>query len=296
MPRRKLGVVLLVPRPLAAEIDGLRRALGFGAIEQVPVHITLVLPINVAEDQVDDAIDLVHAAAAAARPVHVVLGPVDTFSPVTPVVYLRVSGPGLDDIARLRDELDSGPLAQELKHPFVPHVTLGDDATPDEIDGATRALAHFVEPVALDTITVLEESADDRIWRPVADVTLGREPLTRTIGAERITVRTHARPSIAGAAIGRYRPIAVEAIVDGRVVGAAVGHLAEGDVAWLDELVVTAASRGAGVGAALARGFVDAARHAGCTEVRAARGASVAGFLAGMGFAASPADEFVLVL
>jgi 2'-5' RNA ligase len=295
MPRRKLGVVLLIPGHVAPQVDGLRRALGFVHVERVPPHITLVPPINVADDEVDAAIALARRVAEAERPLHVVLGPVDTFNPVTPVVFLRVSGPGLDGIKRLRDALDSAPLAQELSHPYVPHVTLSDDATDREIEGAIASLTHYVEHVVLDTITVLEQG-DDQTWRPIADAALGAEPVTRTIGASPVTFAATAYPTWRGATMGRFRALSVEAFVDGHVVGIAHGHAAHEGVAWLDELVVIRETRGTGIGAELGRRFIDAARGAGATEIRATRGATVAGFLVQLGFAVDHADEFVLPL
>ncbi len=287
--------MLLIPRNLAPEIDGLRRATGFSKIESVPPHITLVPPINVADDEVDDAIALARHVAAAEQPLHVVLGPVGTFNPITPVVYLRVSGPGVDGIKRLRDGLDSGPLAQELSHPFVPHVTLSDDATDREIEGAIASLTHFVEHVVLDAVTVLEED-DDRIWRPIADAPLTAQTTTRTVGANPVTITVTSLPTQAGSIMGRYRSLSVEAFVDGRVVGLARGHIAPGDLAWLDELVVIRETRSTGVGGMLARAFTDAARAAKATEIRAVRGATVAGFLVRLGFAVDAADEFRLEL
>jgi N-acetylglutamate synthase-like GNAT family acetyltransferase len=96
--------------------------------------------------------------------------------------------------------------------------------------------------------------------------------------------------------MGRYRSLSVEAFVDGRVVGLAHGHLAEGGVAWLDELVVIRETRSTGVGGVLARAFADAARAAKATEIRAVRGATIAGFLVRLGYAVDKADEFVLTL
>lgn len=296
MSRRKLGVVLVIPRHIAPEIDGLRRALGVTTIERVPPHITLVPPINVAEDEVDDAIALARRVAADEQAIHVVVGPVGTFSPITPVLFLKVSGPGLDAIRRLRDELDAGPFAQELSYPYVPHVTISDDATDKEIDGAMASLTHYVEHLALDAVTVLEQSDEDKIWRPIADAPLGARTTTRTIGASPVTISVNTFSSWTGATMGRYRPLAAEAFVDERVVGVARGHVASEGVAWLDELVVIAETRGTGIGGALARAFVDAARDAGATEVRATRGATIAGFLARLGFAVESADEFMLPL
>ena len=96
--------------------------------------------------------------------------------------------------------------------------------------------------------------------------------------------------------MGRYRSLSVEAFVDGRVVGLAHGHFMPDGIAWLDELVVIRETRGTGIGAQLARAFVDAARAATATEVRAVRGATIAGFLVRFGFAVDKADEFSLPL
>jgi 2'-5' RNA ligase len=295
MPRHRLGVVLLIPRHISQEIDGLRRALGVSPIERVPPHITLVPPISVAVDDLDDAIALARRVAAEEQPIHVVLGPVDTFNPITPVVYLRVSGPGLDAIKRLRDGLDAGPFAQELAHPFVPHVTLSDDATDREIEGALASLTHYVEHVVLDTVTVLKED-DDRIYRPIGDAPLGGEMTTRVVGADPVTISVTEYPTHRGATMGRYRSLTVEAFVDGHVVGVARGHVAPGDIAWLDELVVIRETRSTGIGGTLARAFADAARAAQAKEIRAVRGATIAGFLVRLGFVAGQGDEFVLTL
>ena len=82
----------------------------------------------------------------------------------------------------------------------------------------------------------------------------------------------------------------------GRTVGVARGRVAPGGLAWLDELIVVAESRGTGLGDALARAFVDAARAREATELRATRGATIAGFLVRMGFQPTAGDEFVLAL
>ena len=55
-PRVRLGVVLLVPPPVAGEIDGLRRAVGDGALGKVAPHVTLVPPVNVRDERLLDAV------------------------------------------------------------------------------------------------------------------------------------------------------------------------------------------------------------------------------------------------
>ena len=70
MARQRLGVVLLVPQPLATEIDGVRRALGDGALDRIAPHITLVPPVNVAERDLPRAFTLVRTAAVDHRTAH----------------------------------------------------------------------------------------------------------------------------------------------------------------------------------------------------------------------------------
>ena len=81
--RWRLGVVLLSPDAVAAEVDGLRRACGDGAIDRVPPHITLVPPVNVREDDVPAAVAVLRSAAARAAPLELTIGPVATFAPPT---------------------------------------------------------------------------------------------------------------------------------------------------------------------------------------------------------------------
>src|SRR3546814_12692199 len=92
MARQRLGVVLLVPQPLATEVDGVRRALGDGALARIAPHITLVPPVNVAERDLPEALAIVRRAAGASRPLHLTLGPVLTFAPANPVPSPHAGG------------------------------------------------------------------------------------------------------------------------------------------------------------------------------------------------------------
>jgi 2'-5' RNA ligase len=167
-----VGVALLVPPPVAAEIDGLRRALGDGALGRIPAHLTLVPPVNVREDALADALAVLRAAASKSGPVDLRIGPAATFLPVTPVVYLTVGG-DVDALHTLRERVFHPPLARELTHPFVPHVTVADDMDPARIPAAVVALADFVVDVRIGEMHLLEERRG-HVWEPIADVPLSR--------------------------------------------------------------------------------------------------------------------------
>lgn len=128
---------------MSAEVDGLRRALGDPALDRVPPHLTLVPPVNVREDELAEALALVREAAASTRPLTLELGPVQSFLPVTPVVYLAVGGPSSGMVHRLQELVLAGPLHRDLHHPFVPHVTVADDLAEERIPAAMKALAGY---------------------------------------------------------------------------------------------------------------------------------------------------------
>lgn len=167
MAKCRLGVALLLPADLAGEIDGLRRALGDGARERIPPHITLVPPVNVREEQVDEAFAVLRRAAGTTPPLSLTLGPPATFLPDNPVVYLHVGGE-LGPLITLRDAVFVGPLERPLTWPWVPHVTIADEAAPERIAAAVVALRDYVVEATFDSVHLLRETPG-RIWQPVAN-------------------------------------------------------------------------------------------------------------------------------
>jgi 2'-5' RNA ligase len=176
VPRLRLGVALLVPPPIAIEVDGLRRACGDGALGRIPAHLTLVPPVNVNQVDLPAALARLRAAAAAVDgPITVTLGPVATFHPASPVLYLAVEEEGgrAGDIQRLRDGVFQPPLERTLTWPFVPHVTLADEIDPARIPAALVAMVDYRAAVSFGEITLLREAQPGRVWVPIADARLG---------------------------------------------------------------------------------------------------------------------------
>ena len=157
----------MLPEPVATEVDGLRRALGDGTLGRIPAHLTLVPPVNVAEDDLPSALDVLRDAARQTRPLNLRLGPAATFHPETPVVYLAVGG-DIDGLRSLRDRVFRPPLERALSRAFVPHVTVADELDPARIPAAVVALADYVVDVTFDGVHLLEEGRG-RVWRPIAD-------------------------------------------------------------------------------------------------------------------------------
>lgn len=298
MARQRLGVVLLLPQPLATEVDGLRRALGDGALGRIPPHITLVPPVNVAERDLATALQVVRAAAAASRPMRLELGPVATFLPVNPVAYLMVGDDAaVEALDALRDACLTGPLERTTQHGFVPHVTVADDLASERLDVAPRTLAGFRAEVEVDRVHVLAEQPG-RIWASIADAPLGAAPATVGRGSLPLELSVTGRPDVEAAALLAIEgapgglPFAVTARRDGVVVAAAWGW-SGGERLEVADLVVAAAHRGEGIGRhVLATVEALAARRAcAVAGIGAPSTGAPAALLSGCGWRLVPSSE-----
>lgn len=277
-------MVLVVPEPERTEIDGLRRACGDSTLDLVPPHVTLVPPINVRSEEVDQAVGVLRAAAAASRPVELAIGPVSSFLPVTPVLFLVVGGGGVQTLVDLRRGAMRPPLERPSEWTFVPHVTLATDLAPARIDAAVSALAGFSVRCVIDRVNLMQEG-DDRVWRPLADARLGPPMVVGRGGlpvelavserldpeAERFLEAAWRRHLIEsyGAQAGEREAFAITARREGTVVGVAQGMVVGGTQveAVLDRLVVAPEVRGQGIGSHLLAALEAWGAERGCTRL-----------------------------
>lgn len=283
VPRLRLGVALLVPRPAADEIDVLRRACGDGALGRIAPHCTLVPPVNVRQDRLEEAIEVLRTSAAATSPLAVALGPPTTFLPDNPVLYLPVEDAG--EVHQLRDRVFTEPLARALTWPFHPHVTLVDGGSPERLAAAVDVLSGYRAEVTFDSVHLLQEQRDGegrRVWRPIADAALARPAVVGRGGRQlELSVSEQLDPVAAGFSEREWavvdsdlygdrwpRDLAVTARHEGKVVGTALGWTT-GQSAHLADLVVAADRRKEGIGSALVAAFLSEAAERGCNLARA---------------------------
>jgi 2'-5' RNA ligase len=280
MPRRRLGVVLVVPPPVGTEIDGLRRACGSESLGRIPPHLTLVPPVNVREDDLAAGSELLRGAASQIRPFDLELGPPATFHPATPVVYLAVGGSETAQrtLYGLRDAVFRPPFERELTYDFHPHVTLAEDLPAERIASVLDGLADFRAHVTFERVHLLEELRRDdgvRTWEPIDEAPFSQRAVVGRGGLETELTTTEAVPHEAAAFEGVEWPIAgrrrfgpdvgapttlvVTARRDGAVVGVASGWT-EGGLATLESLIVGAENRGEGIGSQLLARFEADAR------------------------------------
>jgi 2'-5' RNA ligase len=252
-----------MPERVTAEIDGIRRGLGVDT-GYIPPHVTVVPPVNVADDEVGEALAVLRAAAAATRsPLQLTIGPLDTFLPRNPVVFLRVGGE-LERLERLHRHCLQGPLHRDERRAYVPHVTVTRRLAPDDDSTLRRLLGNYRVDVTIDRVHLLEQVAGGdrgRHWVPAADVALaprqvvGRGGLELELCVSEMPdpeVRRLARNHELGGLLGLPGPDAFVAVArrDGIVAGVAWGRCA-GWSATLDGVFVAPAERLAGIGGRL---------------------------------------------
>jgi 8-oxo-dGTP pyrophosphatase MutT (NUDIX family)/2'-5' RNA ligase len=178
MGRRRLGVIVTLPEPLAIHVQAWRRALRDPTAERIGPHLTLVPPQAVAEQDVPAAQALVERAAADAVAGVVELDGAATFLPASPVAYLVVTegGPALADLeAALR-----APPLDRRTHPFHPHVTVTQDRPAAEVEAAARELAGFRASFPVGEVALMQQERD-RVWRPLAELPVGASTLVREV-------------------------------------------------------------------------------------------------------------------
>lgn len=283
MPRRRLGVALLLPRPASAEVDVLRRSLGADDVDRLPSHLTLVPPVNVREDDLDSALDLLRDAAARTTPFRLMLGPPRTFLPINPVLYLEVGG-DVASVDKLRDRIFRPPLERNLTWPFQPHVTLLDQGSEERIRAAQEALAGYRAEVLLERVHLLQEFNEEgtRYWRPIAEAAFDAPGVVGRGGLE-LELEIGERLSVDAAqfrdrafdqwqehrfgAAWRMEPLAVTARRGRRIVGTADGDTRPNGEAYLENLIVAPDARLEGIGAHLVAAFSSAAADRGATYV-----------------------------
>ena len=166
----RVGIALLVPEPWGAELQAARASFDDPLADLIPPHVTLLGPTVLEPDElvVVDA----HLAEVGSRhrPFGVHLRGTGTFRPVSDVVFVQVVE-GISECERLERSVRSGPLAQEVRFNYHPHVTVAHDVPASALDRAFAELADFDATYEVSSLQVFEHG-DDGVWRPVRDFPL----------------------------------------------------------------------------------------------------------------------------
>ncbi|MGJ9383898.1 YjcG family protein [Salipaludibacillus sp. CF4.18] len=98
---------------------------------KVPPHLTLKAAFELNEDEEDDMIKQLREIASTSNPFTLKIGKYSTFHPVTNTIYMKVTEN--EDLFALHAKLNEGDLTIDVEHPYVPHITIGQEMNYDEL-------------------------------------------------------------------------------------------------------------------------------------------------------------------
>lgn len=166
----RIGVALQVPPPYGPHLQRARAGFGDPLAQDIPPHVTLLGPTVVSPSHLEEVGDHLTAVGKEHAPFTVHLRGTGTFRPVSAVVFVQVVA-GIAECEQLERAVRSGPLEQELRFNYHPHVTVAHDVPDDALDRAFEELADFEARFMVDCIQVFEHG-DDGVWRAVREFPL----------------------------------------------------------------------------------------------------------------------------
>lgn len=158
-----IGVAVTVPEPHGSVLQAARSRFGDPLAELIPPHVTLLGPTAVPPARVASIREHLAAAAAAHAPFALRLRGTGTFRPVTQVAFVQVAD-GIAGCEQLESAVRQGPLAQDLRYHYHPHVTVAHDLDDARLDAAIDELAGFDATFVVDRFDLYECGSDD-VWR-----------------------------------------------------------------------------------------------------------------------------------
>jgi 2'-5' RNA ligase len=171
------ALVVYIRSELGAFVEDLRREV-HPPHAHLPTHMT-VLPPRPLSGSEDEAADMLREAGAKVAPFQVELGEVESFLPVTPTVFIRISHSGYR-MRELHDLCNRAPLEYDEPLPYMPHVTVA--KLNDNVCAAAalaiskRRWAGFAgsHSVTIDKLTFVRGSA--HTWQDLAEIPLSATP------------------------------------------------------------------------------------------------------------------------
>lgn len=161
-----IGVAIEVPVPFRTRLRELRERIeGSSAQEIIPPHITLVPPTSLPTYDLTQVERHLARAASAVAPFPVRLAGAGSFRPTSPVVYAALAR-GANECAALQRAAVGGPLEQDLRFDYHPHVTVAQGVSEDSLDFAESQLAAFAADFTVSEFVLYELGPDQR-WHTI---------------------------------------------------------------------------------------------------------------------------------
>ena len=137
-----IGVAVAIPEPWGTRLQDYRSELGDATASSIPTHITLIPPVELPAERLDDVVGHLRGVAGGLEGFEVHLRGTGTFRPVSPVVFVMLAE-GISQCEGLAEAVRSGPLEVPLDFPYHPHVTVAHHLDDPLLDRAFEELAEI---------------------------------------------------------------------------------------------------------------------------------------------------------
>lgn len=181
MQNPRYALVGYVRGPAGEFVENLRREL-HPDLPHLAAHLTL-LPPRLLHGAESSALQLLERICGEAEPFEVALGDVETFTPATPTVYIRVSQ-GASRMSELHDQLNTQALECREEWPYIPHMTIAKMAPGQPVENASKIArerwAGYTgnRRILLERLSFVREDGQN-CWLDLASVQLGRTLVSR---------------------------------------------------------------------------------------------------------------------
>lgn len=148
----KYGIVIFPNRDVQDRANSLRKRYD-SHYNLIPPHITIKEAFEL--ESVEEIVKHIEEVTQSIPPFTLNVSKIKSFLPTSPVVYLALEDN--PDIYELHEKINSGPLFHEAKYKFIPHITVAQDLSDEElhdIHGRLK-LKNFAMEFPIDRIHLL---------------------------------------------------------------------------------------------------------------------------------------------
>jgi 2'-5' RNA ligase len=181
MENPRYALVAYVHNAVGEFVESLRQEL-HPNLPHLPAHVTILPPRRLQGSEIS-ALELLEEVCSRAEPFEVSLGDTETFIPVTPTVFIRVTH-AANRLQELHDRLNTEALSANEEWPYMPHLTIvklsSEELAQEAYRTARDRWAQFrgTRRIQIRELTFVREE-DQNCWVDLAGVPLGRSLVNR---------------------------------------------------------------------------------------------------------------------
>jgi|SRR5699024_8929792 len=168
----KYGIAIFPKEEIQAEANAYRKRYD-PKFTHIDPHITLKQAFSIAENDLPNIKEALAQIANEVKPFTITISKVRSFAPVTYTIFFKVDPH--DSLTYLHEKMHESPLPTEKEHPFVPHITIGQELREDEFSDIYESLRmkdiYFENDV--ETFHLLRRENEESSWELVETFHLG---------------------------------------------------------------------------------------------------------------------------